>query len=211
VRIHRVLIGGVEVKREITFSRRPTQPKSGRPRCGAKRRDGGRCEAPAVWDEQRNRPLHGGRCRLHGGLSTGPRSAAGRAAIAVSNRRRAAARVPAEPAEPGGQRARGGGISTLRCRLGPACCWVARPVRRLRVLRVLRHTQKTGRAELTSRGDRSRHNRVPHVEHVPRRATRPLLRVTVRVSFSRRRSRQRTQNASPSEAGGDNSSSCRRV
>jgi hypothetical protein len=29
------------------------------------------------------------RCRLHGGMSTGPRSEAGRAAIAESNKRRA--------------------------------------------------------------------------------------------------------------------------
>jgi hypothetical protein len=65
--------------------------KSDAPRCGARRRDGGECQARPAWDTRRGRPLHGGRCRLHGGLSTGPRSAAGRAAIAESNRRRAAA------------------------------------------------------------------------------------------------------------------------
>jgi hypothetical protein len=47
-----------------------------------------------------NKPLHGGRCRMHGGLSTGPRTQAGKAAIAESNRRRtqlrAAAPVPTE-------------------------------------------------------------------------------------------------------------------
>lgn len=39
------------------------------PRCGAKRRDGGRCQAPA---------MPNGRCRLHGGLSTGPKTPEGK-------------------------------------------------------------------------------------------------------------------------------------
>lgn len=38
------------------------------PRCGAKRRDGGSCRQPAMAN---------GRCKLHGGKSTGPRTAAG--------------------------------------------------------------------------------------------------------------------------------------
>lgn len=38
------------------------------PRCGAKRRDGGSCQSPA---------MPNGRCRMHGGLSTGPRTEAG--------------------------------------------------------------------------------------------------------------------------------------
>lgn len=38
------------------------------PRCGAKRRDGGRCRGPA---------MPNGRCRMHGGLSTGPRTPEG--------------------------------------------------------------------------------------------------------------------------------------
>jgi hypothetical protein len=46
--------------------------RSDRPRCGARRRDGGQCEMRAVCDRLTGRPLHGGRCRLHGGLSTGP-------------------------------------------------------------------------------------------------------------------------------------------
>jgi hypothetical protein len=37
-------------------------------RCGARRRDGGKCQAPA---------MPNGRCRMHGGRSTGPRSAEG--------------------------------------------------------------------------------------------------------------------------------------
>ena len=48
-------------------------PKSDRPACGAKRRDGGRCEAKVVWDLDLARPRNG-RCRMHGGLSTGPKS-----------------------------------------------------------------------------------------------------------------------------------------
>lgn len=50
--------------------------------CGAKTRSGGSCRKP---------PLAGkNRCRLHGGLSTGPRTSAGRAkcAEAASNRYR---------------------------------------------------------------------------------------------------------------------------
>lgn len=47
-------------------------PKATRPRCGARRKsDGQPCQAPARWPS--------GRCRLHGGLSTGPKTAEGRA------------------------------------------------------------------------------------------------------------------------------------
>ena len=67
-------------------TREPTpwrQRKSQRPKCGARTRVGGSCKAPVV---------HGkNRCRMHGGLSTGPRTDKGRAAIAESNRRRARA------------------------------------------------------------------------------------------------------------------------
>jgi hypothetical protein len=38
------------------------------PRCGARTRSGGACRAPA---------MPNGRCRLHGGCSTGPTTAAG--------------------------------------------------------------------------------------------------------------------------------------
>ncbi len=44
--------------------------------------------APAVWLPGEAQPRNG-RCRVHGGLSTGPNTEAGRAAIAESNRRRA--------------------------------------------------------------------------------------------------------------------------
>jgi len=43
------------------------------PRCGARTRCGGSCRQPA---------MRNGRCRLHGGLSTGPRTAEGRARCA---------------------------------------------------------------------------------------------------------------------------------
>lgn len=56
-------------------------PKINRPKCGARCRDGHACLATVVDGTLR--------CRLHGGLSTGPRTPEGRAAIADSNRRRA--------------------------------------------------------------------------------------------------------------------------
>jgi hypothetical protein len=62
----------------------PQVPKRLRSKCGAKCRDGHACCAPSV--------IEGGRCRMHGGLSTGPKTEAGRAAIAESNRRRALAK-----------------------------------------------------------------------------------------------------------------------
>ncbi len=52
-------------------------PKRGRARCGARTRKGTLCQAPAVWNKKRNRPVNG-RCRMHGGLSTGPRTMDGR-------------------------------------------------------------------------------------------------------------------------------------
>ncbi len=47
------------------------------PRCGAKTRAGSACKAPAIRARAR--------CRLHGGLSTGPKSTEGRARIAAAN------------------------------------------------------------------------------------------------------------------------------
>ncbi len=37
----------------------------------ARCRDGTSCNAPPVWNKQLDRPING-RCRMHGGLSTGP-------------------------------------------------------------------------------------------------------------------------------------------
>jgi hypothetical protein len=45
-------------------------PKHERPRCGAKTRAGGSCKAPAVPGKAR--------CRMHGGLSCGPRTEDGK-------------------------------------------------------------------------------------------------------------------------------------
>lgn len=56
-------------------------PKKRRPYCGARCRDGHACRARVLEGKTK--------CRTHGGLSTGPRTTAGRAAIAESNRRRA--------------------------------------------------------------------------------------------------------------------------
>lgn len=53
-------------------------PKWGRPLCGAKTRKGTPCQAPPVWDKEHNRPRNG-RCRMHGGLSTGPKTPEGKA------------------------------------------------------------------------------------------------------------------------------------
>jgi hypothetical protein len=59
------------------------------PRCGAMCRDGSRCNTPAVWNERLDRPANG-RCRVHGGLSTGPKTEEGRRRTAESNRSRGA-------------------------------------------------------------------------------------------------------------------------
>ena len=61
------------------WRRHRVTPKRDRPRCGAKcKRDGQPCRAPVFWDNERDAPRNG-RCRLHGGASTGPRTAKGRA------------------------------------------------------------------------------------------------------------------------------------
>lgn len=64
-------------------------PKSDRPRCGAMTRKGTSCKMAAVWLPGDTQPRNG-RCRIHGGLSTGPNTAAGKAAVAENNKRRAA-------------------------------------------------------------------------------------------------------------------------
>lgn len=67
--------------------REPVTPKAERPRCGATTRKGTPCRAPVVWNATTNTPQNG-RCRLHGGLSTGARTEEGREACIRSNRRR---------------------------------------------------------------------------------------------------------------------------
>ncbi len=56
---------------------RKTLPKWLRPQCGAKTRAGSRCRATPVWDKKSDRPKNG-RCRMHGGLSTGPKTEKGK-------------------------------------------------------------------------------------------------------------------------------------
>lgn len=56
---------------------RKRTPRRARPRCGARTRQGTPCEALAVWDFENDRPRNG-RCRMHGGLSTGPRTEEGK-------------------------------------------------------------------------------------------------------------------------------------
>jgi len=63
-------------------------PKAKRPLCGAKTRKGTPCQARAVDGKER--------CRLHGGCSTGAKTAEGRARISESNRRRAQAKRAAK-------------------------------------------------------------------------------------------------------------------
>ena len=52
-------------------------PKRLRPKCGAKTRTGRPCVATVVWDKTHNQPVNG-KCCMHGGLSTGPRTMEGR-------------------------------------------------------------------------------------------------------------------------------------
>ena len=47
----------------------PSGDPSSAPRCGARTRNGGSCQAPALTGKKR--------CRMHGGASTGPKTAAG--------------------------------------------------------------------------------------------------------------------------------------
>lgn len=63
---------------EARAKHRPhTTRKGERALCGATTRAGHPCEARAVWDKENDRPRNG-RCRLHGGLSTGARTLEGR-------------------------------------------------------------------------------------------------------------------------------------
>lgn len=61
----------------LPSSPRRSAPRHEAPRCGARCRDGHPCNAPPVWDPEHDRPRNG-RCRLHGGLSTGARTSEGR-------------------------------------------------------------------------------------------------------------------------------------
>lgn len=62
------------------WANEPNLPRSERGICGAKTRKGTQCKAPPVWNKAIDKAKNG-RCKLHGGLSTGARTEAGRQAI----------------------------------------------------------------------------------------------------------------------------------
>jgi hypothetical protein len=74
---------------DLEFLAGTVWPKWGLP-CGARTRSGSPCQGLPVHDPQTGKPRNG-RCRMHGGASTGPTTELGRARIANSNRRRARA------------------------------------------------------------------------------------------------------------------------
>jgi hypothetical protein len=59
------------------------------PPCGARCRDGHRCKAKATRDVETGCYVRNGRCRLHGGLSTGPTTTEGKQRVGEAARRRA--------------------------------------------------------------------------------------------------------------------------
>lgn len=80
--------GGIGIS---LFANDPKMPRKKRGTCDAKTRRNTLCQAPPVWDKSKDKPVNG-RCKLHGGKSTGPKTEAGREAIRESNRRRSRAR-----------------------------------------------------------------------------------------------------------------------
>ena len=72
--------------------------RNGSPCCGARLRGiraGRTCRAPAVWDNARGLPRNG-RCRLHGGLSTGAKTPEGKANIRAAQKQRRAREAQAK-------------------------------------------------------------------------------------------------------------------
>lgn len=65
----------------------PKLPRSKRGICGARTRKGTPCQAPPVWNKLTDKARNG-RCKLHGGLSTGPKTQHGKDMISASNKRR---------------------------------------------------------------------------------------------------------------------------
>jgi hypothetical protein len=65
--------------------------KRERLRCEDTCRDRTSCKVPLVWDGRLDRPVNR-RCRVHGGLSTGPKTQEGRRRIAGSNGSRSSRR-----------------------------------------------------------------------------------------------------------------------
>ena len=60
--------------------------KKNRPLCGAKCRDGHSCKAQIVVNPKTGEPING-RCRMHGGLSTGAKTEEGKDKIREGSRR----------------------------------------------------------------------------------------------------------------------------
>lgn len=85
--------GGIAISISL-LANDPRKPRKERGTCNAKTRKNTPCQAPPVWDRDKDKPVNG-RCKLHGGKSTGPKTDEGREAIRESNRRRAAARKEA--------------------------------------------------------------------------------------------------------------------
>lgn len=69
------------------FANPPKLPRAKRGQCGALTRQRTLCQAPPVWDKATDEAVNG-RCKLHGGLSTGPKTSNGKEAIRQSNRTR---------------------------------------------------------------------------------------------------------------------------
>lgn len=100
--LQQMINGGLYIiqdrRRHPPSSRPPQQRKAGQPPCGAFARSTGKpCRAPGVG--------RGGRCRRHGGASTGPRTAEGVARLQAAVRERwrnwrAARRLAPEPPAP---------------------------------------------------------------------------------------------------------------
>ncbi len=72
-------VDGLIARRKAAHYNKPAKGNfwTQRPKCGAKTRAGGKCQASVVWDKVNNRPRNG-RCRLHGGLSTGAKTPEGK-------------------------------------------------------------------------------------------------------------------------------------
>jgi hypothetical protein len=76
---------GSAVRAELDAAMR-RKPKAERLRCAARCRDGHACEATPVWP--RGAPTaRNGRCRMHGGLSTGPRTPEGKERVRAAAKR----------------------------------------------------------------------------------------------------------------------------
>jgi hypothetical protein len=98
IAVHGWDLSDPEIVRSLRRSFGMSIPRDFRPRCGARTRSGAACRAPVVWDHDHNRPrTKCGRCKLHGGLSTGPRTEAGKARSRAALDRVNAARRGEEP------------------------------------------------------------------------------------------------------------------